>query len=79
MSVEFRQNGNIPVLLRFELEVRDFNHNESLSTHLITSLFSTKIYCNPVKLNYFRCSVTQSCPTLCDPIDYSMLGFPVHH
>ena len=79
MSVEFRQNGNIPVLLRFELEVRDFNHNESLSTHSITSLLSTKIYCNSVKLNYFHCSVTQSCPTLCDPIDYSMLGFPVHH
>ena len=24
-------------------------------------------------------SVTQSCLTLCDPMDYSMLGFPVHH
>ena len=24
-------------------------------------------------------SVTQSCPTLCDPMDCSMLGFPVHH
>ena len=24
-------------------------------------------------------SVAQSCPTLCDPIDYSMLGFSVHH
>ena len=23
-------------------------------------------------------SVTKSCPTLCDPMDYSMLGFPVH-
>ena len=22
---------------------------------------------------------TQSCPTLCDPMDYSMPGFPVHH
>ena len=25
------------------------------------------------------CSVAQSCPTLCDPMDYSMSGFPVHH
>ena len=25
------------------------------------------------------CSVAQSCPTLCDPMDCSMLGFPVHH
>ena len=24
-------------------------------------------------------SVTQYCPTLCDPMDYSMPGFPVHH
>ena len=24
-------------------------------------------------------SVTQSCPTLCNPMDYSMLGFPVLH
>ena len=24
-------------------------------------------------------SVTQSCPTLCDPMDCSMSGFPVHH
>ena len=25
------------------------------------------------------CSVTQSCPALCDPMDYNMPGFPVHH
>ena len=24
-------------------------------------------------------SVAQSCPTLCDPMDGSMPGFPVHH
>ena len=24
-------------------------------------------------------SVTQSCPTLCDPMDYSTPGLPVHH
>ena len=24
-------------------------------------------------------SVAQSCPTLCDPMDYIMPGFPVHH
>ena len=24
-------------------------------------------------------SVTQSCPTLCDPMNCSMPGFPVHH
>ena len=24
-------------------------------------------------------SVAQLCPTLCDPLDYSMSGLPVHH
>ena len=24
-------------------------------------------------------SVAQSCPTLCDPMDYSTPGFPIHH
>ena len=24
-------------------------------------------------------SVTQSCPTVCDPMDYSTVGLPVHH
>ena len=24
-------------------------------------------------------SVAHSCPTLCNPMDYSMPGFPVHH
>ena len=27
----------------------------------------------------YCCSVTQSCPTLCDPMDCSMPGFPGHH
>ena len=27
----------------------------------------------------FFCSVTQSCLTLCNPMDCSTLGFPVHH
>ena len=30
-------------------------------------------------LNCHCCSVTQSCLNLCDPMDYSMPGFPVHH
>ena len=29
--------------------------------------------------NYQFSSVAQSCPTLCDPTDCSMPGFPVHH
>ena len=41
----------------------------------------------PNYLNYQSCyfnsvqfsSVTQSCPILCDPVDCSTSGFPVHH
>ena len=29
--------------------------------------------------NGVSCSVVQSCPTLCDPMGCSTLGFPVHH
>ena len=31
------------------------------------------------KVCYWISSVTQSCPTLCDPMDCSTPGFPVHH
>ena len=30
-------------------------------------------------LGFLSSSVTQLCPTLCDHMDYSMPGFPVHH
>ena len=39
-------------------------------------------YCVTVYILYFifsSSSVAQSCLTLCDPMDYSMPGLPVHH
>ena len=35
-------------------------------------------FSHPTHVHQFN-SVTQSCPTLCDPMDCSMPGFPVHH
>ena len=35
--------------------------------------------CYSFKFLYQFSSVTQSCPTLCDPIDCSTPGLPVHH
>ena len=32
-----------------------------------------------VEIHCFCCSVAQSCPTLCNPMDYSTPGFPVLH
>ena len=37
-----------------------------------------KMWCNRVLSHSVR-SVAQSCPTLCDPLECSMPGFPVHH
>ena len=33
----------------------------------------------PKNNNCCCCSVAQSCPTLCDPMDCRMPGFPIHH
>ena len=41
------------------------------------------VFCTPLIKNLERLiqfsSVTQSCPTLCNPMDCSTPGFPVHH
>ena len=38
-----------------------------------------KIFISICGCNYACCSVTQSCPTLCHPMDCSTPGLPVHH
>ena len=44
----------------------------------IATLIDILLMTNTVKLLFtFWCSVTQLCPTLCDPMDYSTPGFPV--
>ena len=45
--------------------------------HFLTACFfkTSRIFCD---LSQFS-SVTQSCLTLCEPMDYNTLGFPVHH
>ena len=37
-----------------------------------------RTYFNIIKAVQFS-SVAQSCPTLCDPMNHSMPGFPVYH
>ena len=39
------------------------------------SVHSSTIYCSQVQFSSF----TQSCPTLCDPMNRSTPGLPVHH
>ena len=48
-----------------------------------TGIWKREIINTVISLKYFLSSsvssVTQSCSTLCDPMDCSMPGFPVHH
>ena len=52
---------------------------------MIRKVKNIGLYLHPVFVDYFILSVhqfssvTQSCLTLCEPMDYSMPGFPVHH
>ena len=49
---------------------------------LIFSFSWTRLYKEMSVLNIsssFCCSATQSCPTLCHPMDCSTPGFPIHH
>ena len=52
-----------------------------MCTHIYSYIhvYSTKEWLREWTLKpvMFSCSVTQSCPTLCDPMDYSTPGFPV--
>ena len=49
-----------------------------MSPALAGTFFSTSTTGKPIKSDQIR-SVAQSCPTLCDPMNHSMPGLPVHH
>ena len=53
--------------------------NLGYKSNSVTSLIAwTALSCLSHRL-LTNCSVAQSCPTLCDPIDCSRPGLPVHH
>ena len=54
------------------------NHKTSFSHHIVNSLGVKYVYFVPSGSVQFS-SVTQSCPTLCDPMNCSTPGLPVHH
>ena len=55
----------------------------SLIAYLTPVCRTTKFTFNFLILNsqsgFYPCSVAQSCPTLCNPMDWSTQGFPVFH
>ena len=55
---------------------------KSLSSALAGGFFKTEPPGKPPKLSFSSVqfsSVTQSCPTLCDPMNRSIPGLPIHH
>ena len=58
---------------------KDFIHYSiNLKFRTLSSKSGPDMGQGPV-VQYLKCSVTQLCPTLCDPMDCSTPGFPVHH
>ena len=64
--------------------IESFIHEQEISIHLFKCTL-IKVFYNRYSLFIYLfysvqfSSVTQPCPTLCDPTDRSMLGFLVHH
>ena len=52
-----------------------YHNNDILLSLSYSELFNS----NMVSISRLVSSVAQSCLTLCDPMDYSMPGLPVHH
>ena len=44
----------------------------------VTNVSASISFTSSVQLHQFISSVTQSCPTLCDPMNHSTPGLPVH-
>ena len=59
----------------FRPEKWDGFHNETLRLVYVVDFCQLPSQQHPHPL----CSVTQSCPILCDPMDCSTPGLPVHH
>ena len=57
-----------PKYWSFSFNISPSNEYSGLISFAVQKLF-----------NFQFSSVTQSCPTLCDPMNLSMPGFPVHH
>ena len=58
---------------RERVSFHDPKNSLYLNSLYLEMLMSTKLF-------YFQfSSITQSCPTFCNPMDYSRPGFPVHH
>ena len=58
---------------RWLLDIQEFRAHRYFEVGQSRSVYTTDL--GSIQFS----SVAQSCPTLCDPMDYSTPGFPVHH
>jgi len=86
-SKDLIQNGwRNKKLFRQEKVKRIQYHKTSFATHILHT-YVVKKYKRVKKietikskhLSFSFSSIVQSCPNLCNTMDYSMPGFPVHH
>ena len=66
------------------MEITETSKNETIlkslrTKHIYDISQVLKLKQNVLKAIKFSHSVSQSCLTLCNPMDYSTPGFPVHH
>ena len=67
---DFKQQSFFPISTAVQCRLRLLgDHSEALTSWLLLRLH----------LLFLCCSVAQLCPTLCDPTDCSIPGFPVFH
>ena len=73
----YRRNIDLVFLFKniFHLYVNFSVLKKLADSELVKSTLMSSIGCITVRFS----SVAQPCLTLCDPMDYSMPGFPVHH
>ena len=65
--------------LSFFPDLFTFPMLRSVLVHICCLKYFPQVGCVGDKLHRLFSSVAQSCPTLCDPMNRSMPGLPVHH
>ena len=61
------------------LPVSFLNYSGRTGSRNIIRKTQNTLGCSPLDQDVKFSSVAQSCPTLCDPVDWGMPGLPVHH
>ena len=60
------------------LSIQEMHTHTNTYTHYVCVYIIYMYVCMHVRLYIYCAKLLQSCPTLCDPIDRSPPGFPVH-